>query len=101
MGVSLFCRLSEAHPQAISALQSQVFIVFRFNLCFSSSWANKLSMCVWKMQYRMCAGIMELSNALIYGNRLHCGSSEVENAKLKYTSSKYVSTWLKEVILSI
>ncbi|KAI8572529.1 hypothetical protein RHMOL_Rhmol01G0206500 [Rhododendron molle] len=71
MGVSLFCRLSEAHPQAISALQSQ---------------------------YRMCAGIMELSNALIYGNRLHCGSSEVENAKLKYTSSKYVSTWLKEVL---
>ncbi|XP_058204643.1 DNA replication ATP-dependent helicase/nuclease JHS1 isoform X2 [Rhododendron vialii] len=71
MGVSLFCRLSEAHPQAISALQSQ---------------------------YRMCADIMELSNALIYGNRLHCGSSEVENAKLKYTSSKYVSTWLKEVL---
>jgi len=24
MGISLFCRLSEAHPQAISALQSQV-----------------------------------------------------------------------------
>ncbi|KAH7849649.1 hypothetical protein Vadar_020933 [Vaccinium darrowii] len=71
MGVSLFCRLSEAHPQAISALQSQ---------------------------YRMCAGIMELSNALIYGNRLHCGSSEVENAKLNYTSSKYVSPWLKEVL---
>ncbi|XP_057510867.1 DNA replication ATP-dependent helicase/nuclease JHS1-like [Actinidia eriantha] len=71
MGVSLFCRLSEAHPQAISALQNQ---------------------------YRMCAGIMDLSNALIYGNRLRCGSSEVENAKLKYTSSKYVSSWLKEVL---
>lgn len=24
LGISLFCRLSEAHPQAISALQSQV-----------------------------------------------------------------------------
>ncbi|THG01570.1 hypothetical protein TEA_023305 [Camellia sinensis var. sinensis] len=59
MGVSLFCRLSEAHPQAISALQNQ---------------------------YRMCASIMDLSNALIYGNRLRCGSSEVENAKLKYTN---------------
>lgn len=53
------------------------------------------------MQYRMCAGIMELSNALIYGNRLHCGSSEVENAKLNYTSSKYVSPWLKEVIVCL
>ncbi|XP_052211363.1 DNA replication ATP-dependent helicase/nuclease JHS1 isoform X2 [Diospyros lotus] len=71
MGVSLFCKLSEAHPQAISALQSQ---------------------------YRMCAGIMELSNALIYGNRLRCGSSEIENAKLKYTSLNYESSWLKEVL---
>ncbi|KVI08000.1 Dna2 [Cynara cardunculus var. scolymus] len=41
MGVSLFCRLSEAHPQSISALQSQ---------------------------YCMCAPIMELFNALIYAN---------------------------------
>ncbi|CAK9170418.1 unnamed protein product [Ilex paraguariensis] len=70
MGVSLFCRLSEAHPQAIAALQSQ---------------------------YRMCAAIMELSNALIYGNRLRCGSSEIEDAKLKYTSSASLSSWLKEV----
>ncbi|XAR54242.1 DNA helicase [Bertholletia excelsa] len=71
MGVSLFCRLSEAHPQAISALQSQ---------------------------YRMCAGIMQLSNALIYGSRLRCGSSEIENAKLKYTSSNFASSWLKQVL---
>ncbi|KAK3035488.1 hypothetical protein RJ639_034458 [Escallonia herrerae] len=71
MGVSLFCRLSEAHPQAISALQSQ---------------------------YRMCAAIMELSNALIYGNRLRCGSLDVENAKLKYTNLAPVSSWLKEVM---
>ncbi|KAL6964899.1 DNA replication ATP-dependent helicase/nuclease jhs1 [Sarracenia purpurea var. burkii] len=73
MGVSLFCRLSEAHPQAISALQSQ---------------------------YRMCASIMDLSNALIYGNRLRCGSIEVENAKLVFTSSKYISSWLKEQVLA-
>ncbi|KAK9065396.1 hypothetical protein SSX86_016779 [Deinandra increscens subsp. villosa] len=71
MGVSLFCRLSEAHPQAISALQSQ---------------------------YRMCAPIMELSNALIYGNRLRCGSSDVANAKLEYTSSTSTSLWLKKVL---
>ncbi|KAA8525629.1 hypothetical protein F0562_007489 [Nyssa sinensis] len=71
MGASLFCRLSEAHPQAISALQSQ---------------------------YRMSAGIMELSNSLIYDNRLRCGSTEVENAKLKCRTLKSVSPWLKEVL---
>ncbi|PWA69914.1 DNA replication helicase [Artemisia annua] len=71
MGVSLFCRLSEAHPQAISALQSQ---------------------------YRMCAPIMELSNALIYGDRLRCGSPDVANAKLEYTSSTSLSSWLKKVL---
>lgn len=72
MGISLFCRLSEAHPQAISAL---------------------------RFQYRMCTGIMELSNALIYGSRLCCGSSEVANAKLKLLSSiDPGALWLKEVL---
>lgn len=71
MGISLFCRLSEAHPQAISPLQSQ---------------------------YRMCSGIMELSNALIYGNRLRCGSSEIENSKLKLINPDSISPWLKEVL---
>ncbi|CAI9781645.1 unnamed protein product [Fraxinus pennsylvanica] len=71
MAVSLFCRLSEAHPQAIAALHSQ---------------------------YRMCAAIMELSNALIYGNRLRCGSSEIENAKLKYTCKASAPSWLEQVL---
>ncbi|XP_058104199.1 DNA replication ATP-dependent helicase/nuclease JHS1 isoform X2 [Magnolia sinica] len=71
MGISLFCRLSEAHPQAISALQCQ---------------------------YRMCAGIMELSNALIYGNRLRCGSGKIANAKLEFSSAKHIMSWLKEVL---
>ncbi|XP_065859442.1 DNA replication ATP-dependent helicase/nuclease JHS1 [Euphorbia lathyris] len=71
MGISLFCRLSEAHPQAISALQNQ---------------------------YRMCEGIMELSNALIYGDRLRCGSSEIANAKLNFSTSESSSSWLKEVL---
>lgn len=71
LGISLFCRLSEAHPQAISALQSQ---------------------------YRMCRDIMELSNALIYGDRLRCGSAETANAKLELSSSKLCSSWLKEVL---
>ncbi|KAB5527857.1 hypothetical protein DKX38_021704 [Salix brachista] len=71
MGMSLFCRLSEAHPQAISALQSQ---------------------------YRMCQDIMELSNALIYGDRLRCGSSEIANARLEFSGLQSCSSWLKEVL---
>ncbi|CAA7406684.1 unnamed protein product [Spirodela intermedia] len=71
MGISLFCRLSEAHPQAIAALQCQ---------------------------YRMCAGIMELSNALIYGNRLRCGSPDIANAKIKISSAEPLTSWLKEVL---
>ncbi|CAA0842768.1 DNA replication helicase- putative [Striga hermonthica] len=71
MSVSLFCRLSEAHPQAVAPLH---------------------------YQYRMCAAIMELSNALIYGNRLRCGSTEIENAKLKYRCSTSISSWLLEVL---
>ncbi|KAH7525256.1 hypothetical protein FEM48_Zijuj06G0205800 [Ziziphus jujuba var. spinosa] len=71
MGVSLFRRLSEAHPQAISALRSQ---------------------------YRMCQEIMELSNALIYGDKLRCGSSDIADAKLKLSSLKLGSSWLKEIL---
>ncbi|KAK6119270.1 hypothetical protein DH2020_046996 [Rehmannia glutinosa] len=73
MSVSLFCRLSEAHPHAIAALHCQ---------------------------YRMCAAIMELSNALIYGNRLRCGSAEIENAKLKYrcSASASASAWMMKVL---
>lgn len=46
----------------------------------------------------MCAAIMELSNTLIYGNRLRCGSSEVENAKIKYTGLPSGPKWIKEVL---
>ncbi|KAJ0970838.1 hypothetical protein J5N97_018797 [Dioscorea zingiberensis] len=71
MCVSLFCRLSEAHPQAISELQCQ---------------------------YRMSAGIMELSNTLIYGNRLRCGSPEVANSRLMFSDVEPDTLWLKEVL---
>ncbi|KAJ8756155.1 hypothetical protein K2173_024702 [Erythroxylum novogranatense] len=71
MGISLFCRLSEAHPQAISALQSQ---------------------------YRMSQGIMELSNALIYGDRLRCGSSDIANARLKISNINTCSSWINDVL---
>ncbi|XP_022637202.1 DNA replication ATP-dependent helicase/nuclease DNA2 isoform X2 [Vigna radiata var. radiata] len=71
MGISLFCRLSEAHPQAILALQSQ---------------------------YRMCQDIMDLSNALIYGDRLRCGSVEVANAKLEFSDLSCDLPWLEHVL---
>eukprot|EP01018_Ginkgo_biloba_P039983 Gb_09620 [translate_table: standard] len=72
MGISLFRRLSEAHPQAVSALQCQ---------------------------YRMCAGVMKLSNALIYGNRLRCGSSAVADARLNIEGiCKLTPLWLREAL---
>jgi len=40
---------------------------------------------------------MELSNALIYGDRLRCGSEETANAKLEFSGLKLSSSWLKEV----
>ncbi|CAA6669719.1 unnamed protein product [Spirodela intermedia] len=43
-------------------------------------------------------GIMELSNALIYGNRLRCGSPDIANAKIKISSAEPLTSWLKEVL---
>jgi len=56
LDISLFRRLSEAHPEAV------VDLLF---------------------QYRMNADIMLLSNKLIYNNRLSCGCDEVANRTLK------------------
>jgi DNA replication ATP-dependent helicase Dna2 len=50
MDVSLFKRLSEAHPQAVVNLE---------------------------FQYRMNADIMLLSNTLVYNHRLRCGTPAV------------------------
>ena len=54
MDVSLFKRLSEAHPSAVVELDQQ---------------------------YRMCESIMRLTNALIYGHRLRCGTQAVAEAR--------------------
>jgi hypothetical protein len=51
------------------------------------------------LQYRMSSGIMELSNSLIYGNRLCCGSLEIANAKLKFSGKEQVHLKFKEVTL--
>lgn len=46
----------------------------------------------------MCESIMGLSNALVYGDRLRCGSPEVANAKLKFSRpNASCSSWLKAV----
>ncbi|RYR04969.1 hypothetical protein Ahy_B06g084783 isoform B [Arachis hypogaea] len=71
MGISLFCRLSETHPEAIAELRSQ---------------------------YRMRQGIMDLSNALIYGDRLRCGSSEIANATLEFSNLNCGLPWLEDVL---
>lgn len=55
MDVSLFRRLSDAHPQAVVDLA---------------------------LQYRMNAEIMTLSNKLIYGDRLQCGNEQVATQSL-------------------
>lgn len=96
MGKSLFCKLSEAHPSAISALQCQVY-EFRFFNIFCIFYTFILSSKICFLQYRMCAGIMDLSNALIYGNRLCCGSSEIANAQLNLSFVNPIVPWLQEV----
>ena len=55
MDISLFKRLTEAHPRAIVRLRSQ---------------------------YRMSADVMELSNQLIYAGQLRCGTEAVASARL-------------------
>ena len=55
LNVSLFRRLSDAHPEAVVDLN---------------------------YQYRMNEDIMLLSNRLVYDNRLKCGSVEVAQRSL-------------------
>jgi DNA replication ATP-dependent helicase Dna2 len=55
LDVSLFRRLSDAHPAAVAPLAAQ---------------------------YRMNSDIMHLSNRLIYENRLRCGNDAVANQSL-------------------
>lgn len=62
MDVSLFRRLSEAHPGAIQHLS---------------------------FQYRMNADIMLLANRLIYGNKLKCGSFQVATNQLPIKIGAY------------
>ncbi|KIM55426.1 hypothetical protein SCLCIDRAFT_17374 [Scleroderma citrinum Foug A] len=65
MDVSLFRRLSEAHPHAVVDLT---------------------------YQYRMNEDIMQLSNTLIYGNRLRCGSEAVAQRSLVLPDKRFLET---------
>ncbi len=63
--VSLFRRLSDAHPEAVVELA---------------------------YQYRMNEDIMLLSNRLIYSDRLRCGSQEVATRSLRLPNTGPLST---------
>jgi DNA replication ATP-dependent helicase Dna2 len=79
LDISLFKRLSDAHPAAVVNLTHQ---------------------------YRMNEDIMFLSNSLVYEGQLKVGSEEVGGRRLKLTGSKkgedgeeeVVRPWLREVI---
>ena len=85
LDVSLFKRLSEAHPEAVVDLTEQ---------------------------YRMNEDIMLLSNRLIYSDRLRCGSEAVAKRSLRLPSVKFLnrlhdtttkrcserSCWLKQLL---
>jgi DNA replication ATP-dependent helicase Dna2 len=66
MDISLFRRLSDAHPQAVVDLA---------------------------LQYRMNTEIMTLSNKLIYGDRLKCGNEQVANQALYIPQPSMGMTW--------
>lgn len=69
MDVSLFKRLSERHPNAVIRLEHQ---------------------------YRMNQDIMELSNTLIYENRLKCGTGDVARALLQLPNWDELVSYVRE-----
>lgn len=69
MDISLFKRLSERHPHAVISLEHQ---------------------------YRMNQDIMELSNTLIYEQRLKCGTEGVARAVLELSDWDELVSYVKE-----
>ena len=69
MDISLFKRLSERHPHAVISLEHQ---------------------------YRMNQDIMELSNTLIYEQRLKCGTQGVARAVLDLPDWDDLLAYVKE-----
>ena len=74
MSISLFKRLSESHSQAVHRMCSQ---------------------------YRMNESIMNLSNELVYGGQLRCGTPEIASSVLQlpsWPSTDNHSAWIKDVL---
>ena len=69
MDVSLFKHLSEHHPQAVVNLEHQ---------------------------YRMHQHIMDLSNTLIYENRLKCGTQQVATSLLHLPNWNELVSYIEE-----
>jgi len=78
LDISLFKRLAEAHPQAVTSLRSQ---------------------------YRMNHDIMDLSNLLVYNNTLKCGNGAVSERCLDIPNRDRINpkpvegTWLHRLLL--
>ncbi|CAK9435366.1 uncharacterized protein LODBEIA_P00930 [Lodderomyces beijingensis] len=68
LGQSLFKVLANAHSDAVSELTHQ---------------------------YRMCEEIMQLSNILVYDNKLKCGNKETANQSLKIPRPESISMYAK------
>lgn len=66
LDVSLFKRLNDSHPEAVVHLEHQ---------------------------YRMCEDIMAVSNKLIYGGRLKCGSDVIAKQVLTIPNKTVIDSW--------
>ena len=66
LDVSLFKRLNDSHPEAVVHLEHQ---------------------------YRMCEDIMAVSNKLIYGGRLKCGSEAIAKQRLTISNKTAIEAW--------
>lgn len=66
LDVSLFKRLNDSHPEAVVHLEHQ---------------------------YRMCEDIMAVSNKLIYGGRLKCGSDVIAKQVLTIPDKTAINSW--------
>eukprot|EP00850_Spirogloea_muscicola_P003650 SM000015S01150 [mRNA] locus=s15:37809:45597:- [translate_table: standard] len=94
MADSLFSTLSNAHPQAVATLCTQSHVAGQSAALLMDS----VSAC---FQYRMCQDIMDLSNSLVYGGRLVCGSQDIGGACLAYATENdhhAHPAWLLEVL---
>lgn len=89
--ISLFKRLSESHPAALTSLTCQ----HRMNRCMQNYFQ-------FYIRYPLIRDIMELSNRLIYNNVLRCASDDVATATMQIPDAEWESKvepdWLKRTV---